>query len=103
MTETITELDIVTLVGEMPALGCEHPTHGAGGYVAVICHVDGNEQYVSISNPCGCSTETVVFCGRYVEYLKALGGQLMECTHCGKKFPLRDAVFVLGPVREYQP
>lgn len=88
-TDVITELSIETLVGEMPAHGCEDQYHGLS-----TKHADGDEQYVDWH---GHYVE--VKCGAIIKYMESIkdveDGACMVCNQPGL---LRDFFKVLGPV-----
>jgi hypothetical protein len=98
MTALGTDTDIATLIGELPAEGCEHETHG----VVHEFHADGNEQYVKLSSPCGCSNAVAIYCGKYVALINLLSWMPVMCNICGARFKHGEAFFPLGPVERYR-
>jgi hypothetical protein len=91
MSSTALDLDIATLVGDMPAIPCEAPGHGE-------MHPDFGPatQYGRVNCPdCG-NNKIQSYCELVVNHIQNNG--LVCCGKCRKTFTARMIVTILGPV-----
>lgn len=90
-----TSLDFQLLEQELLTQSCEHPDH----LHAPAEHANGNEQYISITTPCGCwNGDIVVACWKWLTTcsLGLFPAQYYYC--CGAYLPFDECVKILGPV-----
>ena len=92
MSDTALDLDLAALVGELPAVPCEHsqhghhPNHGGGAathYVRGICLCSG-------------PTEAYAACPKFVRFVRS--SELTICGQCGRVATRNEQFEVVGPV-----
>lgn len=92
--EAGTEISLELLVGDMPAIPCEHSAHTtdphhadepATHYVAAQCDCDGGEW-----------TPAYAACPAFVRFIQTPGRN--RCPECKRIAPLKEMFKVLGPI-----
>lgn len=87
------ETDLESLVGEMPAIPCEHSQHETRTDV----HGEGPATHYVIGK-CDCSEPTVAYaiCQRFVDYIRS--DQKRYCPSCGFVQRTTERFKIVGPI-----
>lgn len=94
--DTVTELDISVLVGEMEAPKCEHSQHQEKHPDEPATH------YIQPFHPC-CGAEpgrVYTACQYFVDYVR-LGAARIQCSVCRAKGDAWEMCHILGPIENY--
>lgn len=87
------DVDLATIVGEMPAVPCEHPHHTDDP----AWH-DGEASVYAQGRCATCERVGPLFasCKKFID--RALAGHLV-CARCGQVDPGAQVLHILGPVK----
>lgn len=94
MLDTVTELDISVLVGEMEAPKCEHSRHQEK-------HPDQPATHYMQGWHDGCGHRCSIYaaCQFFVDYVRADGP--VRCSNCQEACLASEIVRVIGPISNY--
>jgi hypothetical protein len=92
-TKVEEEVDLFTMVGEMPEVVCEHEHHE-------VLHAEGPATYYVSSKcyDCGRFKASTAVCDFFIIYL--LGRNVMSyCPACRNRHPMQEGVKIIGRVK----
>lgn len=91
---TALDLDLATLIGELPEVPCESSGHGDVDQSDV--HNGPATEYCRLNCP-SCGIDTVkAYCAPFMSYIRA--NLLLRCGTCAKVYSADIGVTILGPV-----
>jgi hypothetical protein len=90
------ETNVAALVGEMPTMPCESPSHRK----APRSHGGSATHYATSTHECfGPVGEVIAICGPYAKICAEILWDDAECTWCGAYLDAGEGVQVLAPMK----
>lgn len=93
---TALDIDLATLVGDMPAIPCEHSAHDNPDYRYVHSEEPASHYIIAGCRHCAMPEHTYAACPGLVTYIMMNGR--MGCRDCRSVGPAADFARVAGPV-----
>lgn len=90
------DLDLAALVGQMPTVPCESPSHNK----APRSHRGAATHYATVTHEClGPVGQVIAICAPYAKICAEILWEDAECTWCGADLDAGEGVQVIGPIK----